>query len=180
MTYLGRALLVTALAGVVASPASAQVGGLVRKAREKSAAVIPALEPGIYNDILIELRADVLRRVIAGRQAGRAFATSAGGPAAIRSRYELAVRRVDDLRQQVTALEHEAERLRNDIARAEAEVERLEEATSGLSRRQLAVACQRILIYLSRLGTNTVQTGFSAPELEALGRHHRDLEPLCS
>jgi hypothetical protein len=81
---------------------------------------------------------------------------------------------------QHAAMVVEAGKLQAELTRAEARVEELEERASGLTRRQLSLACERILIYLSRLEKQGAQKGFSATELEALDRHKRDLEKLCS
>lgn len=280
-------ILFPVLAGLplTATPVQAQLGGLIKKATQKAAASVPAGEPDAYTDILLELKADVLPRVIAGKKAGNAFAAGPSGPHAARTRHEAAAGRANDFRQrnaglleaweerlsrsrnctdsayvaldeqrrnqlnqrmmgdpvlrqkmieaapriaaaqqkaaqgdsadlnrinaelqalgkptaadsaqvrskcglppappavqQLATLEQEAEKLRNDIGRAEAEAQRLEEQASGLNQKQLAVACERILIYLNRLKAQGAQKGFSAAELEALDRHRKDLEKLC-
>jgi hypothetical protein len=284
--FTSLALGLGLLAGGTGAVAHAQVGSLIKKkVSQATASVIPAGAPDVYSAILLELKADQLQKVIAGKQAGNAFAASATGPAALREKHQAAVDDLANLRNrntavidaweerlrlaqscadsaygeltdlrrtelssrmmndpvlkqkmiqmtpriaaaqqkaqagdttelarvnaelralssptaadsasvtracglpappavytQLVALQQAAEQLERQWTQAEAELARLEESTSGMDRKQLGMACERILLYLGRLKAKEAQSGFSAAELEALNRRVQDLEKLC-
>ncbi|HRP06974.1 MAG TPA: hypothetical protein PLL69_00670 [Gemmatimonadales bacterium] len=82
--------------------------------------------------------------------------------------------------QQFVAMEAEIKELEDKQAAAANEVARLEMNASGLTRRQLAMACERITLYLEKLADRKPQQGFSATELEALEQRRSDLDGLCT
>lgn len=268
---------------LVVSPVEAQIGGLIRRGAQQIIPPPPPANQDVYTTDLVELTPDVLDKVIAGKQAGKQFATSPAGPAAIRRQHDEALRRADDFHtQNGSVIEAWEERLRRqrecvdssygafdelrsnefqdrmakdpalmqriialtpriaaaqqradtaELGRltaelkalkaptaadsaavrrtcalpppppayaqakamrdqvdslavlgvaAEAQVARLEARVSGMSAKQLGLACERIAIYLVRLDAKKAQDGFSPAELEALDRQKAALARLCS
>jgi hypothetical protein len=88
-------LLCLAVAAVTpCRDAGAQIGGLIkRKVGQAAADQAPAPpsvgEPVTFTDDLLELTPDLLRRIGAGKAAGRKIAEGPDGPAAIRKRIEI-------------------------------------------------------------------------------------------
>src|SRR5690606_33480179 len=82
--------------------------------------------------------------------------------------------------QQYAAMEEQIASLRKRVDVATDEVARLAERTSGLTRRQLGIACERINLYQNQLAAKKGMNGFSSTELEALEQRKSDLERLCT
>lgn len=73
--------------------------------------------------------------------------------------------RLDDLQQQ--------------LANAEQAVRDAEERESGMNRRQLAISCERIKIYIARMEAKQQQRGFTQAELDALEQARAELKRIC-
>ncbi len=73
----------------------------------------------------------------------------------------------------------EVEKTKKELEAAEQAIADAEEAASGMNRRQLAMACERILLYLQRAQANQKQSGFTTTELEALEQAIREVQGLC-
>ena len=63
--------------------------------------------------------------------------------------------------------------------RADEAVARAEQAESGMTASQVAMACERISLYLAKLKNRSRQQGFTQQELDALKQASKDLEGLC-
>ncbi len=82
--------------------------------------------------------------------------------------------------QQYVAMQAEIKSLDAKLAEAKAEVGRRERETSGLTGRQIAMACERINIFRDQSSARKGMKGFSAAELEALDQRKGDLDGLCT
>lgn len=93
------------LLAIATTPASAQLGGLMKKARDRVApgvapAAAPAAmgaQPAAFDDVIVELDDARVARVIAGLQAGRKDAAAPGGRAALVARRDAAANQAGDL-----------------------------------------------------------------------------------
>lgn len=65
------------------------------------------------------------------------------------------------------------------IEKAEQAILDAEQSGSGMNARQLAIACERIQIFIDRQKEKKKQTGFTTAELQALQQAIKDLELLC-
>ncbi len=82
--------------------------------------------------------------------------------------------------QQYVAMLNEIKVLDARMEEAKAEISRLEQGASGLTGRQIALACERISVYRDQAAARKGMKGFSAAELEALEKRKGDLDGLCS
>ena len=81
---------------------------------------------------------------------------------------------------QATSLQEQIDQLENQIRAAEVATSNAELKESGLTEKQLAMACERIQYYMERLAAKARQAGFTAAELDALKQREADLKGLCS
>ena len=81
--------------------------------------------------------------------------------------------------QEWMSLKDEIDALQQALGEAEQAVQDAEEEASGMNRRQLALACERALLYFWRAERRERQQGFTKAELEALEQAGRDLKQLC-
>lgn len=81
--------------------------------------------------------------------------------------------------QQWMTLKDEIDGLQKALQDAEKAEQDAESDASGMNRRQLALACERALLYLWRAEKKQRQQGFTQAELEALEQAGRDLAKLC-
>ncbi len=65
------------------------------------------------------------------------------------------------------------------IGNAEQAILDAEQSGSGMNARQLAIACERIRIFLARQKEKKKQSGFTAAELQALDQASKDLDSIC-
>jgi hypothetical protein len=96
----GRTTLSALVLWCLVSPAHAQLGGLIKKKVTQVTATPntpQAGAPDVYSNDLLELTEARLIKVIAGKQAGRQFANSPRGAAALRARWEATEERWADL-----------------------------------------------------------------------------------
>ena len=76
-------------------------------------------------------------------------------------------------------LKAQIEKLQQQIAAANQAVSDAEQSTSGMNSRQLAVACERIALFLSRRRAKQQDVSLSAAEITALSEAGKDLEGVC-
>jgi hypothetical protein len=76
-------------------------------------------------------------------------------------------------------LKSELEALQEQLAQAEQAVRDAEERESGMNHRQLAIACERIKMYIDRAEAKQRQQGFTQAELDALGQARAELKRIC-
>ncbi len=81
---------------------------------------------------------------------------------------------------QATSLQEQIDQLENQVRAAEVATSKAELKESGLTEKQLAMACERIQYYMERLAAKARQAGFTAAELDALKQREADLKGLCS
>jgi hypothetical protein len=81
--------------------------------------------------------------------------------------------------QQWMSLKDEIDQLQKALQAAEQAELDAEQEASGMNRRQLALACERALLYFWRAERKERQEGFTPAELEALEQAGRDLKKLC-
>lgn len=65
------------------------------------------------------------------------------------------------------------------MGKAEQAILDAEQNGSGMNARQLAIACERIRIFLEREKAKKKQAGFTTAELQALEQAIKDLDPIC-
>lgn len=76
-------------------------------------------------------------------------------------------------------LKEQIEELRGRLEQAEQAMRDAEERESGMNRRQLAISCERIWIYIERMEAKKQQHGFTQEELDTLERARAELKRIC-
>ena len=76
-------------------------------------------------------------------------------------------------------LDQQVQRLQSEITKAEQLAWENQTKNTDMNQRQLAIACDRIKMYLERLKKKMAQTGMSPLELEELQKRADKLEKLC-
>jgi hypothetical protein len=82
--------------------------------------------------------------------------------------------------QQWLGIKSQMDTVNEEIAKAEQAISDAETATSGMNQRQLAMACERIQIFVDRMKAKKQQPGFTAAEIQALDQAIKDLDKLCT
>jgi hypothetical protein len=76
-------------------------------------------------------------------------------------------------------LKAQIEKLQQQIVAANQAISDAEENTSGMNPRQMAVACERIELFLDRQKAKQQQVSLSTAEISALSQAGKDLEDVC-
>jgi hypothetical protein len=76
-------------------------------------------------------------------------------------------------------LKAQIEKLQQQIVAANQAISEAEQTTSGMSPRQMAVACERIELFLSRRKAKQQEVSLSTTEISALTEAGKDLEGIC-
>lgn len=82
--------------------------------------------------------------------------------------------------QQWLGIKSQMDPVNAEIGKAEQAIRDAETSTSGMNDRQLAMACERIQIFVDRMKAKKQQPGFTAAELQALEQAIKDLDRLCT
>jgi hypothetical protein len=82
--------------------------------------------------------------------------------------------------QQWLGIKSQMDPVNAEIAKAEQAIRDAETSTSGMNDRQLAMACERIQMFVDRAKAKQQQPGFTAAEIQALDQAIKDLDKLCT
>jgi hypothetical protein len=82
--------------------------------------------------------------------------------------------------QQWLGIKSQMDPVNEEIGKAEQAIRDGETSTSGMNERQLAMACERIQIFVDRMKAKKQQPGFTAAEIQALDQAIKDLDKLCT
>jgi hypothetical protein len=82
--------------------------------------------------------------------------------------------------QQWLGLKSQMDQVNEEIGKAEQAIKDAEKSRSNMDDRQLAMACERIQIFVERMKAKKQQPGFTAAEIQALEQTIKDLDKLCT